>query len=82
MQNLIDQVGRDKIDNKNKESLKRMQQKAVRMNAVSNEKKVKDETINCERMEREQLLDTQMRDDETYMDDQRNKAQVFARNLK
>ena len=58
MQNLIDQVGRDKIDNKNKESLKRMQQKAVRMNAVSNEKKVKDETINCERMEREQLLDT------------------------
>jgi len=53
MQNLIDQVGRDKIDNKNKESLKRMQQKAVRMNAVSNEKKVKDETINCERMERE-----------------------------
>ena len=41
MQNLIDQVNRDKTDKKNKETLKRMQEKATRMNAVNTEKKRK-----------------------------------------
>lgn len=53
MQNLIDQVAKDKTDNKNKETLKRIQDKAAMMNAVSNEKRYKDEIAIIDKMERE-----------------------------
>ena len=49
----MDQVARDKTDLKNKELLKRMQEKAARINAVTNEKKRKEELDKFEKMERE-----------------------------
>jgi len=66
MQNLINQVAKDKTDNKNKETLKRMQEKASRLNAVSHEKKLKEERGQLERMERQELLNSQMENDAQY----------------
>ena len=60
MTNLIDQVAKDKTDNKNKETLFRMKEKVSRINAVSTEKRYKDEQIKCERIERAQLLNSQL----------------------
>ena len=37
MQNLINQVAKDQTDSKNKETLRRMQEKASRMNAIKAE---------------------------------------------
>ena len=42
MQNLMAQVNKDKTDMKNKELLKRMQEKAQRINSVQNEKNWRD----------------------------------------
>ena len=58
MQNLINQVAKDKTDNKNKETLRRLQEKASRLNAVSNEKRFRDERVFMDKMEREQLLNS------------------------
>jgi len=56
MQKLTDQVARDKTDFKNKESLKRMQEKTQKVHAVNNEKKKREGQVKLERLEREQLL--------------------------
>ena len=53
---MIDQVAKDKTDLKNRETLKRMQEKASRINAVNNEKKKKEEQKRIEMIDREQLL--------------------------
>ena len=53
IQNLIDEVARDKVDLKNKESLKRMQEKAQRLNALQREKDRKNQCTEFERVERE-----------------------------
>ena len=66
MQNLIDQVAKDKTDLKNRETLKRMQEKAARINAVNNEKKRKEEEVRLERIDRAQVLQMQHKDDAGY----------------
>ena len=66
IQNLIDEVARDKVDMKNKETLKRMQEKAQRINALQKEKEKKNEFDKFEKIEREQLLRSQMESDESY----------------
>ena len=53
IQNLIDEVARDKVDLKNKETLKRMQEKAQRINALHREKDKKTEFNKFEKIERE-----------------------------
>ena len=53
IQNLIDEVARDKVDLKNKETLKRMQEKAQRINALHREKDKKIEFNKFEKIERE-----------------------------
>ena len=53
MQNLIKQVAKDKTDSKNKDTLRRMKERVSRLNAVNNEKRMKDENIQMERLERE-----------------------------
>ena len=56
MQKLIDQVTKDKTDLKNREALKRMQEKANWLNAVNNEKRRRNEMEQLERIENETLL--------------------------
>ena len=73
---------RDKTDTKNKETLKRMQEKAARINAFTNEKRRKDDIVKMERIEREQLLSSQMKNDDDYMKKQEAKKEDKARNLK
>ena len=53
MQKLVDQVQRDKNDTKNREKLKILQEKSQRINAVTNERKRKEETDKLERLDRE-----------------------------
>ena len=66
MQNLIKQVAKDKTDNQNKDTLRRMKEKASRINAINHEKRLKDENINMEKFERETLLNSQIRNDQVY----------------
>ena len=50
---MIDEVARDKVDLKNKDTLKRIQEKAQRINAVHREKDKKNEFNKFEKIERE-----------------------------
>ena len=82
MQNLIDQVARDKTDSKNKETLKRMQQKTAMLNAVQTEQKRKDELNRVEKIEREQLLRSAMENDAEHLKREGENRQEHARRLK
>eukprot|EP00353_Schmidingerella_taraikaensis_P017141 CAMPEP_0185605506 /NCGR_PEP_ID=MMETSP0436-20130131/4089_1 /TAXON_ID=626734 ORGANISM="Favella taraikaensis, Strain Fe Narragansett Bay" /NCGR_SAMPLE_ID=MMETSP0436 /ASSEMBLY_ACC=CAM_ASM_000390 /LENGTH=68 /DNA_ID=CAMNT_0028236727 /DNA_START=321 /DNA_END=527 /DNA_ORIENTATION=+ len=68
MQNLVAQASRDKTDMKNKELLKRMQEKAKRIDDFTNEKNRKEELKNVEKMEREQLLKSALEKDNDYIE--------------
>ena len=59
-----------------------MQEKAARINAFTNEKRRKDDIVKMERIEREQLLSSQMKNDDDYMKKQEAKKEDKARNLK
>lgn len=48
-----------------------MQEKAARLNAVSHEKRMKEERDIMDRMERQELLISQMQDDAEYAKEQR-----------
>lgn len=60
-------MARDKTDVKNKEILSRIQEKAARINAVTAEKMRKDEQSRLEKMEREKLLESALKNDQDYL---------------
>lgn len=66
MQNLIKQVAKDKTDSKNKDTLRRMKEKVSRLNAINTEKRLKDECISMEKKEREELLNSQIKNDQVF----------------
>ena len=78
MQNLIAQASRDKTDMKNKELLKRMQEKAKRINDFTNEKNRKEEQRSVEKMEREQLLKSALKNDNDYIEAEEARKRDFA----
>ena len=78
MQNLIAQASRDKTDMKNKELLKRMQEKAKRINDFTNEKNRKEEQKSVEKMEREQLLKSALKNDNDYIEAEEARKRDFA----
>ena len=59
-----------------------MKEKASRMNAISTEQRLKDERTFQDKMEREQLLNSQMRNDEVYAIAQMEKNEEFYKNLR
>lgn len=69
MMKLVDQVSRDKTDLKNRETLKKMQEKAAKINAVNNEKRRKEELDRLERFDREQILQRQVEADRKHHED-------------
>ena len=66
MQNLVEQAARDKTDQRNKELLKRMHEKALRINAITSEKNRKEEIEKVQRMASEQLLQSSLKEAEEY----------------
>ena len=60
----------------------RLKQKSIRINALVFEKKQKDELNKCEKIEREQLLNSQIKNDESFFESEKRKKEQFARNLK
>ena len=50
LQNLIDQVQRDRTDSKNKDLLKRIREKTSMVTAINNEKLRKDEKIRMDKI--------------------------------
>ena len=63
---------------KNKELLKRMQEKAKRINDFTNEKNRKEEQRSVEKMEREQLLKSALKNDNDYIEAEEARKRDFA----
>ena len=82
MQNLIDQVAKDKTDLKNRETLKHMQEKAARINAVNYEKRRREEEKSLELVDRQQILYQQNQDDAGYRAAQEARKAQYASSLK